>query len=416
MAKRERVMRMSVEQPLWRALTAYRVLTMFYAIGLFVTKYDEFVRPEVAIGYFVVLFTWTFATLPRVANAANCTKRFLTADLTIALTGILLTPVADAQERIEAGGPTLPSIWTAGSVLAFAIKGGWRWAAFASALVGVANIVQRGAASQDTIHNVLLVWVASIAIGYVVEVARASERTLARALEIEATTRERERLARDIHDSVLQVLAMVQRRGSALGGDAAELGRMAGEQEVALRTLVSGGLVPVSRVSEDVTEGAVVRAVEVPDEPGTDDDAGPCDLRSLLAPYATARVTFSEPGAPVTLAPARAKELAAAVGAALDNVHRHAGADARTWILVEDEPDAVIVTVRDDGPGIPEGRLAQAEGEGRLGVALSIRGRLREIGGTAEVISVPGQGTEVELKVPKDSKDPKGSRGKAERR
>lgn len=71
------------------------------------------------------------------------------------------------------------------------------------------------------------------------------------------------------------------------------------------------------------------------------------------------------------------------------------------------------MTVRDDGPGIPEGRLAQAEGEGRLGVALSIRGRLRELGGSAELISVPGQGTEVELKVPKDAKDP---RGKAERR
>jgi signal transduction histidine kinase len=407
MAKRERVMRMSVEQPLWRALTAYRVLTMFYAIGLFVAKHDEFVRPEVAIGYYAVLFVWTFATLPRVANAANCTKRFLAADLTIALTGILLTPVADAQARIEAGGPTLPSIWTAGSVLAFAIKGGWRWAAFASALVGVANVVQRGALSQDTLHNVLLVWVASIAIGYVVEVARASERTLARALEIEAATRERERLARDIHDSVLQVLAMVQRRGSTLGGEAAELGRLAGEQEVALRTLVSGGMVPVSRVSEDVAEGAVVRAV---DEPDPDEDAGLCDLRSLLAPYATAKVTFSEPGAPVPLEPVAAKQLAAAVGAALDNVHRHAGADARVWILVEDDPDAVIVTVRDDGPGIPEGRLAQAEGEGRLGVALSIRGRLREIGGTAEVISIAGQGTEVELKVPKVSQGKAGRR------
>ncbi|MFC8670475.1 MacS family sensor histidine kinase [Streptomyces sp. NPDC057199] len=416
MAKRERVMRMSVEQPLWRALTGYRVLTMFYAIGLFATHYGSFVRPEVAIGYYLVLIAWTFATLPRVANAASCTKRFLAVDLTIALTGILLTPVADAHDRIVAGGPTLPSIWTAGSVLAFAIKGGWRWAAFASALVGVANVVQRGALSQDTLHNVLLVWVASIAIGYVVEVARASERTLARALEIEAATRERERLARDIHDGVLQVLAMVQRRGATLGGEAAELGRLAGEQEVALRTLVSGGLVPVSRVSEDEAEGALVRAVDEPDP----DDGSPCDLRSLLAPYATAKVTFSAPGTPVPLDPAAAKELAAAVGAALDNVHRHVGADARAWILVEDEPDEVIVTVRDDGPGIPEGRLAQAEGEGRLGVALSIRGRLREIGGTAELISVPGQGTEVELKVPKadvtNVKDPKGPRGKAEQR
>lgn len=131
---------------------------------------------------------------------------------------------------------------------------------------------------------------------------------------------------------------------------------------------------------------------------------GPVDLRSLLAPYATARVTFSEPGAPVPLTPAAARELAAAVGAALDNVRRHVGADARAWILVEDEPDEVVVTVRDDGPGIPEGRLAQAEGEGRLGVALSIRGRLRDLGGTAELVSVPGQGTEVELKVPKVSR------------
>ncbi|MFE9601756.1 MacS family sensor histidine kinase [Streptomyces hokutonensis] len=403
MARRERVIRMSVEQPLWRALSGYRVLTMFYAVGLFATAYDEFDRPGIAIAFYVVLFVWTFATLPRVQSAVACTKRFLAADLAIALTGIVLTPLAANDHHIDSGGPTLPSIWTAGSVLAFAIKGGWRWAAFASTPVAVANLIERGSPARDTVHNVVLVWVASIAIGYVVEVARASERTLARALEIEATTRERERLARDIHDGVLQVLAMVQRRGAVLGGEAGELGRMAGEQEIALRTLVSGGLVPVSRVSLDAAEGAVVRAVE---EESDDVDDGPVDLRSLLAPYAAAKVSFAEPGAPVPLPAPAAKELAAAVGAALDNVRRHAGAEARAWILVEDEPGEVVVTVRDDGPGIPEGRLAQAEGEGRLGVALSIRGRLRDLGGSAELISIPGQGTEVELKVPK-------ARGKA---
>ncbi|MFE9610433.1 MacS family sensor histidine kinase [Streptomyces sp. NPDC006012] len=398
MPRRERVMRMSVEQPLWRALAAYRVLTMLYAIGLYASAYDRFARPWVALSYYGVLAVWTLATLPRVANAASCTRRFLAADLTVALAGILLTPVADAHQRVTDGGPTLPSIWTAGSVLAFAVKGGWRWAAFASTTVAVANLVERGGPARDTVHNVILVWVASIAIGYVVEVARASERTLARALEIEAATRERERLARDIHDGVLQVLAMVQRRGAVIGGEAAELGRLAGEQEVALRTLVSGGLVPVSRASEDAAEGAVVRVVEEPD-----DATGPLDLRALLAPYAGARISLAEPGAPVPMAPGAARELAAAVGAALDNVRRHAGDDARAWILVEDEPGEIVVTVRDDGPGIPAGRLAQAAGEGRLGVALSIRGRLRDLGGSAELISVPGQGTEVELKVPKDA-------------
>ncbi|WP_329227863.1 DUF5931 domain-containing protein [Streptomyces sp. NBC_01460] len=405
MAGRERVVRMSVEQPLWRALTGYRVLTLIYAallVGFGRGKYERF---WVAVVFLAVLAVWTLVTLPRVANAASCTKRFLGLDLVVALTGILLTPLADFDAQ-HFDGPTLPSIWTAGSVLAFALKGGWRWAAFASTLVAAANIVERGEPSEDTFHNVLLVWVASIAIGYVVEVARASERTLARALEIEAATRERERLARDIHDSVLQVLAMVQRRGTALGGEAAELGRMAGEQEVALRTLVSSGLVPTTRVSEDSAEGAVVRVVEV--EAGGAESAE-SDLRTLLAPHASSRVTFAEPGAPVLLAAGAARELAAAVSAALDNVRVHAGPDAQAWILVEDEPDEVIVTVRDDGPGIPEGRLDQAEGEGRLGVALSIRGRLRDLGGTAELISVSGQGTEVELKVPKVSRGKAGS-------
>ncbi|MFF4115221.1 MacS family sensor histidine kinase [Streptomyces sp. NPDC001714] len=404
MSKRERVVRMSVEQPLWRALTGYRVLTLLYAIGLFASAYDDYDRLGVALAYYAVLTVWTLATLPRVQSAAACTKRFLAVDLAIALTGIVLTPWVVTQGHIDRGGPTLPSIWTAGSVLAYALKGGWRWAAFASTPVAAANLIERGHPARDTVHNVILVWVASIAIGYVVEVARASERTLARALEIEARTRERERLARDIHDGVLQVLAMVQRRGTVLGGDAAELGRLAGEQEVALRTLVSGGLVPPSRVSEDEARGAVVRLVEEPD------DSGPVDLRTLLSRYAGSRVSLAEPGAPVELPPGAARELAAAVGAALDNVRRHAGDGARAWILVEEEPGEVVVTVRDDGPGIPEGRLAQAEGEGRLGVAQSIRGRLRDLGGSAELFSTPGQGTEVELKVPKVSP------GKAERR
>ncbi|MFG2098794.1 MacS family sensor histidine kinase [Streptomyces sp. NPDC048612] len=413
-SKPPKVVRMSVELPLWRALTGYRILTLGYVLCLVALSYQQYARPLGAAAYMGALTLWMVFTWRRTTSAERCTRHFLLADLGFAVGGILLTPLIDTQARIMDGAPTLPSIWTAGAVLGFAIKGGWRWAAVASSAVAVANLVERQELARDTVHNVVLVWVASVAIGYVVEVARASERTLARALQIEAATRERERLARDIHDSVLQVLAMVQRRGAAIGGEAAELGRMAGEQEVALRTLVSGGLVPPRGVRPGGAEqtvphpagaGAADDAVAAPaavavPAPEPDED-GPCDVRALLAPFAGAGVTFSEPGAPVGLPAAAAAELAAAVSAALDNVRVHAGDGARAWILVEDEPHAVIVTVRDDGPGIPEGRLADAEREGRLGVALSIRGRLRDLGGTAAWVSVPGQGTEVELTVPK---------------
>ncbi|MGY1453928.1 MacS family sensor histidine kinase [Streptomyces sp. SS8] len=401
---------MSVEQPLWRALTAYRVLTMGYALALYAHAYGEYVHPLGAGAYLAVLAVWTLATVRRVSSAERCTPPFLAVELAVALAGILLTPVVDTQARIEAGGPTLPSIWTAGAVLGFAVKSGWRRAAAASLLVGAANVAAAGGFAQDTVHNVLLVCIASIAIGYVVEVARASERTLARALRIEAATRERERLARDIHDSVLQVLAMVQRRGTAVGGEAAELGRLAGEQEAALRALVSSGVAPEPSAPRAgaFAPGSAASPAAVPPQGGgaaAGDAGGESDVRALLSAYAGNRVSFAEPGAPVRLPAAAARELAAAVGAALDNVRTHArgpsGEEARAWILLEDEPDAVVVTVRDDGPGIPPGRLEDAEAEGRMGVALSIRGRLRDLGGSAELLSVPGQGTEVELRVPK---------------
>ncbi|MBU7599522.1 sensor histidine kinase [Streptomyces sp. P38-E01] len=380
----------SVEAPLWRALVGYRLLTTAYATGVFLYHHDTYGRPLVGVVYLAVLVCWTLATLRHVSSAERCTPVFLGCDFSLGVGGILLTPVADTTGAVN---PSLPTIWVAGPVLALAIKHGWRWAAGASLVVGAANVLEEGGLTRDTVHNVLLVTVASIGIGYVVEVARASEHTLAEALKVEAATRERERLARDIHDNVLQVLAMVQRRGTEIGGGAAEIGRLAGEQEVALRSLVSTG--PTAADAARDVAGS---------EYGSGAGAGgevTRDLAELLAARAGTAVTFAGPGSPVAMPERAARMTDAAVAAALDNVRQHAGESASAWILLEDEPDAVLVTVRDDGPGVAAGRLAAAEREGRMGVSLSIVGRLHEVGGTAEVVSIPGQGTEVELRVPK---------------
>ena len=60
----------------------------------------------------------------------------------------------------------------------------------------------------------------------------------------------------------------------------------------------------------------------------------------------------------------------------------------------------MTVTVRDEGRGIAPDRLAQAERQGRLGVAQSIRGRIADLGGQVRITSAPGEGTEIEMTVP----------------
>lgn len=402
---------MSIEQPLWRALIAFRLLTLAYAVFRYAREFEDYQHPVGGWIYIAALAVWSIATLPRLASSERCTKTFLSFDLGVALLGILLTMALDSDARIDAGRATLPTIWAASSVLAFAIKGGWRWGAVASAIVGVANVVERGDFTERNVHNIVLLFVASTAVGYLIELARASEATLARALRIEAATRERERLARDIHDGVLQVLAMVQRRGTETGGEAAVLGRMAGEQEVALRALVTGtadesaydrrgGAGGVGGAVGSIGSVGPVGAVGENGAAAGPGD-GPCDLRVPLGRFEGAKVTVSAPGTPVLVDAHTAREVTAAVGAALDNVRQHAGEQAHAWILLEDEPDEVLVSVRDDGPGFPPARLDAAEREGRLGVAQSIRGRLRDLGGTAELVSVADQGAEVEMRLPK---------------
>jgi len=191
---------------------------------------------------------------------------------------------------------------------------------------------------------------------------------------------ERARLARAVHDGVLQVLALVQRRGAELApqsADFAELGRLAGEQEAALRSLIRQQDVQEMTGSTDLAAALeeLTRAVRLP-------------------------VTVSTPGTPVQLPAPVVAELVAAVRACLDNVATHVGRDAPAWVLLEDGLEGVVVTVRDEGPAIPPERLADAEAAGRLGVTQSIVARVRELGGTA-VLDSGGHGTEWELTVPR---------------
>lgn len=384
--------RAAVDTAMWRALGVFRSLTLAYAVARFAASYNRYAHIGAAIAVLVTMGFWTAWTgivYHRTTMRRRALTAFVGADLAIGVASVLSTVLVDTSGRIHQGALTLPTVWSAAPVIAAAIAFGWRGGLAGAAVIGAADLAERGALTEDALHNIVLMALLGTAIGYVTELGRGAELTLMRAQRLEAATRERQRLSRDIHDGVLQVLALVQRRGAEIGGAGADLGRMAGEQERALRSLVN---------SWHQVDAAAAAA--------GDGDPVELDLSALLGRLAGPRVTLSGPGEPVTLPGAVAREVAAAVAAALDNVRVHGGpgADglgARAWILVEDEADGVVVTVRDDGPGIPEGRLAEARRAGRLGVAHSIEGRLRDVGGRVDVVSIPGQGTEVEMRVPR---------------
>ena len=158
-------------------------------------------------------------------------------------------------------------------------------------------------------------------------------------------------------------------------------GRLAGEQESALRSLIR---------QQDSLAGATSETA--------------ADLVAALTALEREHpVRVAAPAEPVLLTGPRTGEVVAAVRECLSNVARHVGPDAPAWVLVEAFEDRVEISVRDEGGGIPAGRLDEAVEAGRLGVAQSIRGRIADLGGTASV-TTGSFGTEWELVVPRLSR------------
>lgn len=190
---------------------------------------------------------------------------------------------------------------------------------------------------------------------------------------------ERDEVAAHIHDSVLQTLALIQRSST----DPNMVARLARQQERELRTWLYGSpagparrdlnaedradetvAAALQRVSAEVEDlhGVTVETVEV----------GDCPIDERFA----ALVQSSRE--------------------ALMNAARHSGVKSVSAYL-EVEPNQVTVFVRDRGAGFDPDHLP----DDRRGVAESIIGRMDRHGGKASVRSRPGEGTEVELVMPR---------------
>jgi signal transduction histidine kinase len=355
-----------LDTALWRALAVYRFAALLYAAGSMAAYVDTYARPRLGVTVLAVMAGWTALATWLYADPRRRRWPLLAADLAVALAALLASVAVLRPENIAAGDPTLTVSWAAAPVIAWAVHGGWTAGVAAAAAVSAAVVAERSGASQASVNSIVLLVLVGAVVGYVVTLARRAETAYARAVEVQAAAAERERLSRQVHDGVLQALALVSRTSTD-----PQLARLAAEQERSLRGLVAGPVAPLP--------------------------AGEADLRALLP--SGPDLELAAPASPVLLPAAVADELAAAVAEAVRNARTHA--PGRVWLLVEDEPDAVTVSVRDEGPGMAPGRLEQAEDEGRLGVSRSIRGRVAALGGTVMVDSAPARGTEVEMRVPR---------------
>jgi signal transduction histidine kinase len=362
----------AVTNTMFRALAVLRFVVLVNAIALYVYRHSAYNHPVAGAWVMVGLALWTAAAVWAYESPHRRVPILLLADLAVAVGAILITPYIKGSSF----NATLPGFWVAGVVLAWAIC--WRMVGgvAVAAVVSIADVsIRRGDLTQTNYANIFLLIVGGAIVGFLSDLLQRTAVERDQAEREAAAAAERQRLARVVHDGVLQVLALVQRRGAEIGGEAAELGRLAGDQEVALRALVQQNSAP------DAVSGAR-------------------DLGATLAALATSWVSVAVPASPVMLPATAVDEITAVVTECLTNVRQHLGHDAPAWVLVEDVGSACVISVRDDGPGIPAGRLEQAAAEGRLGVASSIRGRVADQGGTATLAS-SSEGTEWEFRFPR---------------
>lgn len=234
-------------------------------------------------------------------------------------------------------------------------------------LVGVLLLVSRGA--DPVLLGRTLVAAAALLGGAVLVLGPWGVR-LWRNLDDERAARAREAeradIAAHLHDSVLQTLALIQRRSA----DPAEVARLARAQERDLRSwLYTGEPTDPSTLAARLTEaaaqvedthGVVVEVVTVGDRP-VDQRGG-----ALLG----------------------------ALREAMTNAAVHAGSPVRVYL--ECGPEGVEAFVRDRGKGFDPATVP----EDRHGVRESVIGRMERNGGVAEVVSSPGEGTEIRLRMP----------------
>ncbi len=257
--------------------------------------------------------------------------------------------------------------WAIASVLSAGVVLAGRGGLGAGFVVGLARLAGQWTWAPDPWHGddtlaslsaIVIYSLAGAVAGFFAVRLREAEREVSAA-------RAREEVARTLHDGVLQTLAVIQRRSRDT-----ELVALARDQERDLRAWLSG---------RDEPTGELVAT-----------------LRAAAARHERThggRVVVVADGVP-RIDGAVTAAVAGAVAEALTNAAKHGNAQQITVYLESTYEGGLFCSVKDDGTGFDPATVPEG-----LGIGRSIRGRMEDVGGSVEIRSRPGRGTEVALHV-----------------
>jgi signal transduction histidine kinase len=209
-----------------------------------------------------------------------------------------------------------------------------------------------------------------------------------RNLREQAAAEERDRIARELHDGLAQILGFVNTKAQAVrlllrrGQPEAAQGQLQQLEEAA------------GEVLADVRQA--ILGLRLSARPELDLAA---KLRSFVDQFSrqsgvTVHLELPEDFRQVHLAPAAEVELLRIVQEALANIRKHAAARS-AWLRLESGEAGLRLTITDDGAGFDPHQAAVGDHFGLV----SMRERATAIGGQLEFDSAPGRGTRITLRL-----------------
>ncbi len=213
-----------------------------------------------------------------------------------------------------------------------------------------------------------------------------------------AVEQERNRIARDIHDTVAQSLFGIVFTLDACTKMLPEQVEKVQQELVELRDLASRVRDQVRQSIFDIWPSTLTL------------ERFKADLRKYVAHCSRPRafhVDFRTGGDFDRLSPAIRRSLYRVAQEALANVVRHAGVNS-AQVCLRVEPNAVYLSIRDHGRGFdPATVLAREHNRERFGLR-GVRERIHALGGECEILSRLGEGTQILVRLPVNGRDGRG--------